>query len=146
MTAHDLADRRWVGRTFGGAEHRRDLFEVVRSEDAGRHHGQELGVAVVAVLEGVDGSARDEDDLARRQLVRLAVDRERGDADEALVDLLEAVMAVSGRHHGVRRDLALKGGRAAAGGLGVEHEQDGDGADTDRFQGEGGHGTPIEKG
>jgi hypothetical protein len=49
VTAHDLAD----------------LVEVVWSEDAGRHDGQEVGVAAVAVLKGVDGSAGDEDDLAR---------------------------------------------------------------------------------
>ena len=113
VAAHDLADRGGVGRASrGGVEHGGDLVEVVRSEEAGRHDGQELRVAVVAVLEGVDGAARDEDDLARMQLAQLAVDRERGDAGEAVVGLLEAVMAVGGRHHGVGRDLALERGRA----------------------------------
>src|SRR5215207_9608425 len=96
VTAHHLADCGRVGRTScGGAEDLGDLLEVVRSEGAGRHDGQELRVAVGAVLEGVDDTARDEDDLARMQLARLAVDRERCDAGEPIVGLLEAVMTVS---------------------------------------------------
>src|SRR5438874_13351256 len=89
VTAHDLADRGRVRRTSRrGTEHRRDLVEVVRSEDPGGHDGQELRVAAGAVLEGVDGSARDEDDLAPMQLTRLSVDGERRDARQAVVGLL----------------------------------------------------------
>jgi hypothetical protein len=94
--------------------------------------GEELRVARGAVLERVRRAARDEDDPTRVQLATFAVDRERRDAGEAVVDLLEAVVAVRRRHHGVGGDVALEGGRAAAGSLCVEHECDGEGADADR--------------
>src|SRR4051795_9065684 len=93
VAAHDLADRGSVGRTAGRrVEHRGDLVEVARSEQAWRRDGEERRVLGGVVRERVHRAARDEDDLARMQLTLFAVDRERGDAGEAVVGLLESVV------------------------------------------------------
>ena len=94
MAAHHFADRGQIGRTARGAcEHRRDLTEVLGSEQPGRHDGQEPRVRVVAVLEGVDRAARDEDDPAGMQLALLALDGERRDSGQALVDVPRDVVS-----------------------------------------------------
>ena len=95
MAAHDLADSGEIGRAAGGfREHRGNLVEVRGTEHAGRHDGEEPRVGVVAVLERVHGAARNEDGLARAQFALLAVDRERRDAGQAVVGLIETVVAV----------------------------------------------------
>jgi hypothetical protein len=66
------------------------------------------------------------------QLTQRPVDSERRDAGEAVVGLLEAVVTVSGGHRRAGGDVALERGRAAAGGLGVEHEPDAESADAYR--------------
>src|SRR3954468_10468932 len=59
VAAHPLADRGGVGRASpGGAENRRDLLEIARSEEAGRRHGKELRVVCAAVLERMNCPAR----------------------------------------------------------------------------------------
>src|SRR3954467_13920376 len=141
VAAHHLADRGGVGRASrGGAQDRCDLLEIARSEEAGRRHGKELRVAGGTVLERVNGSARDEDDLAGMQLAPLAVDGEGRDADEAVVGLVEAVMTVRGRHDRVGRNVALECRGTTVGGLGVEHEPDAEGAEADGGGKGGGHG------
>src|SRR3954467_15638895 len=141
VAAHHLADRGGVGRASrGGTQDRCDLLEIARSEEAGRRHGKELRVAGGAVLERVNGPARDEHDLAGMQLAPLAVDGEGRDADEAVVGLVEAVMTVRGRHHRVRRDVALECRGTTVGGLRVEHEPDAEGAEADGGGKGGGHG------
>src|SRR4051812_19567671 len=141
VAAHHLADRGGVGRASrGGAQDRCDLLEIARSEEAGCRHGKELRVAGGAVLERVNGPARDEDDLAGMQLASLAVDGEGRDADEAVVGLVEAVMTVRGRHHRIGRDVTLECRGPTVGGLRVEYEPDAEGADTDRGWKGGGHG------
>src|SRR4051794_39031582 len=95
VTAHHLPDRGHIGRSSGGRpQDRADLLEVAWSEESRRHDGEERGVRAGAVLERVDGAARDEDRLTRTHLARLAVDRERDDAREPVIRLIEAVMAV----------------------------------------------------
>src|SRR3954453_2156519 len=141
VAAHHLPDRggvRWA--SHGGTQDRCDLLEIARSEEAGRRHGKELRVAGGAVPERVNGSPRDEDDLAGMELAPLAVDGERRDADEAIVDLVEAVMTVRGRHHRVGRDVALECRGTTVGGLGVEDEPDAEGAEADGGGKGGGHG------
>src|SRR3954451_15718240 len=109
VAAHHLADRGGVWRASrGGAEDRCELLEIARSEKAGRRHGKELCVAGGAVLERVNGPARDEDDLAGMQFAPLPVDGEGRDAGEAVVGLVEAVMTVRGRHQRVGRDVTLE--------------------------------------
>src|SRR3954454_2222247 len=141
VAGHHLADRGGVWRASrGGAEDRCDLLEIAWSEEAGRRHGKELRVAGGAVLERVNGPARDEDDLAGMQVAPLAVDGEGCDADEAVVGLVEAVMTVRRRHHRVGRDIALECRGTTVGGLRVEHEPDAEGAEADGGGKSGGHG------
>src|SRR3954466_9401600 len=141
VAAHHLADRGGVGRASrGGTQDRCDLLEIAPSEEAGRRHGKELRVAGGAVLERVNGPARDEDDLAGMQLAPLAVDGEGRDADEAVVGLVEAVVTVRGRHHRAGRDVALECRGPTVGGVRGEHEPDAEGAEPEGGGKSGRHG------
>jgi hypothetical protein len=137
VAAHHFADGggvRWsAGRS--GLEHSGDLAKVVRAEQAGGDNGEGFCRGGVEVFEAVDGSARDEDEVAGAALHCLAVDGEGQDALQAVGGLFVGVMAMRGGDFGSGSDFELEHGDGASGVLGLDEVADAEASDADHFVG-----------
>jgi hypothetical protein len=137
VATHDFADSSGVGWGAGrcGLEDGGDLAEVVGAEEAGGDNGEGFCRGGVEVFEAVDGSARDEDGVARAAFHCFAVDGIGEDALEAVGGLFVGVVAVGGGDFSSGRDFELEHGDGASGGLGVDEVADDEASEADLFAG-----------
>src|SRR5436190_23165333 len=134
VASHDVADPREVGRPAAGiGEHSGDLAEVVGAEHSRRDDRKRLRVYVAAVIEMMDRAARYAQRLTRGHLDCRVLDRPGGNALEAVDRLLEAVVAMRGRHLAARRDPHLEHRRASTRVGALDEEANGRVAEADQL-------------
>jgi hypothetical protein len=98
VAAHHRADRGQIrGAARRGGDDGRDLAEVVGAKEAGGDDRERGGVDVAGVGEGVDRAARDEEGLARPDVMRRALDGERDGSLAAVDRLLVSIVAMGDR-------------------------------------------------
>jgi hypothetical protein len=138
VAAHDFADGCGVGWGSGdgcGLGDGGDFSEVGGAEDAGGDDGEGGGGLGVEVIEAVDDSAGDAEDVAGADLGREAVDGHGEDAIEAVDGFFVGVVAVSGGDFGSGSNVEFEHGDGVVRGGAFEVETDDYLAEADLFFG-----------
>jgi hypothetical protein len=135
VTTHDFANGGSAGWSAGrgGLENAGNFAEEVGAEEARSENGEGLCRSRVEVIETVNGSAMDEDGIARAALHCFAIDREAKDALEPVGRLFVGIVAVGDGDLGSGGDLKLEHGDGASGVLGLDEVADREAADADLF-------------
>jgi hypothetical protein len=132
MTAHDFAERFYIGRPIASKDIG-DIPEIARSQQTRTDDCEKTGVNVAAISESVDHAPRYEECLARLQVGAPSADGKRGDAVEPEDGFIEGVVAVRRGHACISGDIALKDAHTASGLVCVDVKTDGESPNLDRL-------------